>query len=91
MTQLENNPLLSPEHIQNWSHIVPPFSSGASVVSQGFVQALTATGRADVLQQFNIPLIHAMCAVLYPEFSAKPSRTSIVRCATRTEAGRPAH
>lgn len=71
VTQLENNPLLSPEHIQNWSHIVPPFSAGASVISQGFVQALTATGRADVLQQFNIPLIHAMCAVHYPEFFRK--------------------
>ena len=54
----------------NWPAIVPAFYAVQTVWAQSAVRALEATGREDILAKFNIPLLHAMCAVFNPYFMA---------------------
>jgi glycosyltransferase involved in cell wall biosynthesis len=65
---LENQAHLSPQYVHNWSNIVPAFFSGETIWGEDMVQALKAIGREDVLREFNIPLLHAACAVFHPDY-----------------------
>jgi hypothetical protein len=65
--RLEDWPHLPARSIQNWSPLVPRFFGGPTIWGEDVVQALTATGREDVLTEFNVPLLHALCAVYWPK------------------------
>lgn len=51
-----------------WPEIVPAFFSVQTVWAEAAVEALQVIGRADLLRQFNIPLLHALCAVSHPDY-----------------------
>ena len=59
----------------NWPTIVPAFYAVQTVWAQSAVRALEATGRDDILEKFNVPLLHAMCAVFNPHFFADVIRS----------------
>jgi hypothetical protein len=65
---LEDQAHLSLRYVRNWSDIVPAFFAGETVWGEDVVQALKATGREDVLREFNVPLLHASCAVFHPDY-----------------------
>jgi hypothetical protein len=64
--RLEDYPHLPASALRDWSELVPRFFAGSTIWGEDVVQALRATGRDDVLRQFNVPLLHAMCAALNP-------------------------
>jgi len=66
--RLADQPHLPVKYVRNWSNIVPAFFSGNTIWGEDIVQALRATGREDILRDFNIPLLHAMCAVFNPDY-----------------------
>lgn len=65
--QLEDFPHLPKYYVRNWSNLVPRFFSGSTIWGEDIVQALKATGREDILRDFNVPRLHAQCAVFHPE------------------------
>ncbi|MGD9394540.1 MAG: glycosyltransferase [Dehalococcoidia bacterium] len=65
---LEDQAHLSSRYVRNWSDIVPAFFAGETIWGEDMVQALKATGREDVLREFNVPLLHASCAVFHPDY-----------------------
>lgn len=65
--RLEDFPHLPQYYVRNWSNLVPRFFSGSTIWGEDIVQALKATGREDILRDFNVPLLHAKCAVFHPE------------------------
>jgi glycosyltransferase involved in cell wall biosynthesis len=65
---LEDYPHLPERYIKGWSQIVPKFFSGSTIWGEDAVQALTAIGRTDILRHFNVPLLHAQCAVFNPKY-----------------------
>jgi len=66
--QLTNQIHLPINYVHNWSNLVPSFFSGETIWGEDVVQALKAIGRDDILRDFNIPLLHAMCAVFNPAY-----------------------
>ncbi|MDH7570892.1 MAG: glycosyltransferase [Armatimonadota bacterium] len=64
--RLEDFDHLSKESIRRWSNLVPRFFAGTTVWGETVVQALTALGRDDLLAEFNVPLLHGMCAAFEP-------------------------
>ncbi len=65
---LENQAHLPLRYVHNWSDIVPAFFAGETIWGEDVVQALKAIGREDVLREFNVPLLHAACAVFHPDY-----------------------
>jgi hypothetical protein len=65
--RLEDWPHLPAKSVKDWSPLVPRFFGGSTIWGEDVVQALKATGREDLLTEFNVPLLHAMCAVFYPK------------------------
>lgn len=66
--QLEDYPHLPKKYIRIWSKIVPKYFSGSTIWGEDVVQALVAVGRNDILREFNVPLLHAKCAVFNPAY-----------------------
>jgi len=64
--RLEDQKHLSKECVDKWSVLVPRFYSGNTIWGEDVVQALRAIERDDVLSEFNVPLLHAMCMVFNP-------------------------
>ena len=64
--RLETKSLLPKEAVRDWSPLVPAFFCGPTMWGETAVKALSAIGRKDVLADFNIPYLHAKCAVFYP-------------------------
>ena len=60
---LKNFPHIPFSSIKNWSKYVPALFSAECVWGEDIIQALKATNREDLLVDFNIPLLHAMCLV----------------------------
>lgn len=65
--RLENKQQFSSEHLKAWSELVPRFYSGPTIWGETAVQALRATQREDVLEDFDLAYLHANCAVFYPQ------------------------
>lgn len=65
---LKDWPHLPSFYVDNWSSLVPAFFSGPTIWGEDVVQALRATGREDMLKHFNLPLLHAKCAVFHPAY-----------------------
>ena len=65
---LEDQAHLPKRFVRNWSNLVPEFFSGQTMWGESVVQALKAVGREELLRDFNIPLLHAMCAVFNPSY-----------------------
>ena len=66
-------PLKDDPHMQafkdlSWPVLVPEFFSVQTVWAEGAVEALQAMGRTDLLSQFNVARLHALCVVLHPDY-----------------------
>jgi hypothetical protein len=67
--RLEDWPHLPQESVRKWSPIVPRFFSGPTIWAEDYVQAATAMGRTDLLNDLNLGLLHAICLVGNPQFT----------------------
>lgn len=65
---LDEFPFLTPRYKNGWSTMVPRYFSRSTVWAEGVVQALKATKREDLLSMLNLPMLHARCLALEPEF-----------------------
>jgi len=65
--RLEDWPHVPAKAVRDWSPLVPRFFGGPTIWGEDVVQALKAAGREDLLAEFNIPLLHAICAVFHPK------------------------
>lgn len=63
--RLNDQPHLPTNCEQDWSEIVPVFYSVQTIWAEATVNALSAMGRLDVLNKFNIPLLYALCSVFH--------------------------
>jgi glycosyltransferase involved in cell wall biosynthesis len=66
--RLQDQPHLPQGCWDNWPKIVPAFYAVQTVWAQSAVCSLQAIGRHDILEKFNLPLLHAMCAVFNPHY-----------------------
>jgi glycosyltransferase involved in cell wall biosynthesis len=66
--KLQDQPHLPEGCWNNWPVVVPEFYAVQTVWAQAGWSALKATGRDDILEAFNVPLLHAMCAVFNPQY-----------------------
>lgn len=66
--RLENEPHMQAFHNLKWPDLVPKFFSVETVWAEAAVEALQATGRTDLLRQFNFPFLHALCIFYHPDF-----------------------
>lgn len=66
--RLEDVPHLPQDLVREWSDIVPRFWSGSTVWGEDVVQALKRMGRNDILNEFDVAQLHALCAVFNPEY-----------------------
>lgn len=66
--RLEDQPHLPRECWTNWPQNVPKYFAVQTVWAQSGLAALTATGRDDILREFNLPLLYAKCMVFNPQF-----------------------
>jgi glycosyltransferase involved in cell wall biosynthesis len=66
--RLEDYPHLPRNYVWDWSRIVPRFFSDSTIWGEDIVRALRSVGREDILRQFNVPLLHAKCAVFNPAY-----------------------
>lgn len=73
--ELEAWPHLPHQYVRNWSELVPRFFAGNTIWGEDVVQALKATGRSDVLREFNVPLLHAFCVAFNPRFTRLTMRS----------------
>ena len=76
---LEDRPHIPQFALENWSELVPRIFTGASISSENIVQALRATGRGELLCEFNLPYVHAMCSIEAP--ALRPSIENSLLCA----------
>ena len=53
---------------KTWPNLVPKFYSVQTVWAQAGLAALSATKRQDLIEVYNVPLLHAMCIVYNPTF-----------------------
>ena len=67
--RLEEQRHLPAQSLADWSELVPRFFSGNTVWGEDLVAALRAVGCSDVLREFNVPLLHAMCLVFHPQYA----------------------
>src|SRR5690348_7711765 len=68
--RLEDQAHLPVDCAARWPVTVPPFFAVQTVWAQSAVSALRTTGREAVLEEFDIGLLHAMCAVFNPTYVA---------------------
>lgn len=66
--KLQDQSHLPVECLNDWPAIIPEFYAVQTVWAQAGWGALKATGREDVLKEFNVPLLHATCAVFNPQY-----------------------
>ncbi len=66
--RLQDQRHISSESIRNWSKLVPAFYSVQTIWAEAAVGALMATGRSDLLRDFNVPILYAELAMWHPEF-----------------------
>lgn len=59
---------IPPYYINNWSKLVPPYFSGNTIWGENVVQVLKALGNDHLIKNFNVPLLHAKCAVFNPSY-----------------------
>jgi glycosyltransferase involved in cell wall biosynthesis len=83
---LEEQAHLSLRYVHNWSDIVPAFFAAETIWGEDMVQALKAVGREDVLKEFNVPRLHAACAVFHPNYLPVTLR-SLYRALKKTQRG----
>lgn len=67
--RLEDQSQLPKRYVQNWSALVPKFYSVQTIWAEALVTTLRLTQRTDVVSDFNVPLLHAMCVVFNPRYS----------------------
>ena len=66
--QLDTVPYLRRGVLDNWPAVIPRFYSVETVWAQAAIEALRAIGRADLIPDFNVPLLHAKCAIAHPDY-----------------------
>lgn len=67
--RLEDWPHLPQWSVTGWSSWVPRLFLGQTIWAEDVVQAARAAGRTDLLREFNIPLLHALCLCSHPAYS----------------------
>lgn len=67
--RLEDWPHLPQWSVKGWSSWVPRLFLGQTIWAEDVVQATRAAGRGDLLREFNIPLLHALCLCSHPAHS----------------------
>jgi hypothetical protein len=67
--RLEDQSQLPKRYVQDWSAFVPKFYSVQTIWAEALVTTLRLTQRADLVSDFNVPLLHAMCIVFNPRYS----------------------
>jgi hypothetical protein len=67
--RLREQPHLSSNVEETWSKIVPPFFSVETIWAEAAVDALQATGRFDLLKDFNVPRLYADLVMWHPAYS----------------------
>ena len=72
--RLEDQPHLPVDCARNWPVTVPAFFAVQTVWAQSAVAALLATKRQAVLKEFDVALLHAMCAVFNPRYARSTMR-----------------
>jgi hypothetical protein len=72
--RLEDQPHLPADCARNWPLTVPAFFAVQTVWAQSAVAALLATDRQAVLKEFDVALLHAMCAVFNPRYARSTMR-----------------
>lgn len=72
----ENEPFLDQEFLAAWPVGVPRFFSGPTMWAAGAVQALQATGRHDLVEEFNYPSVHAACLAYAPTMRYRTMRNA---------------
>lgn len=66
--RLEDQAHLPANCVATWPVVVPAFFAVQTVWAQSAVAALRATGRERELDEFNMALLHGMCAVFNPAY-----------------------
>ena len=66
--RLEDQPHLPVDCASDWPATVPAFFAVQTVWAQSAIAALRATGRDGVLRDFDMALLHGMCAVFNPGY-----------------------
>jgi glycosyltransferase involved in cell wall biosynthesis len=62
---LRDQPHLPATCEKDWSNIVPAFYSVQTIWAEATVNSLQATGRTDILKDFNVPRLFAFCSINY--------------------------
>lgn len=62
---LRDQPHLPATCEQDWSDIVPVFYSVQTIWAEAAVHALRATGRTDILKDFNVPKLYSFCYIFH--------------------------
>ncbi len=65
---LRDQPHLPDGCWKNWPPVIPKFYSVQTVWAQSGWCAMQETSRNDLLEEFNVPLLHATCAVFNPQY-----------------------
>lgn len=68
--RLQDQPHLPADCLKTWSKIVPAFYSVQTIWAESVVSALTATGRHDVLHEFNVPRLYADCLFFHRNYAS---------------------
>jgi len=83
---LRDQPHLPTTCEQNWSTIVPVFYSVQTIWAEATVNSLKATGRTDILKDFNVPLLYAFCFIFHYRYMSTASY-SFYRALRATQRG----
>ncbi len=65
---LRDQPHLPAKCEQDWSDIVPVFYSVQTIWAEATVNALRATGRTDILKDFNVPKLYTFCYIFHHQY-----------------------
>lgn len=68
--RLEDQEHLEKSYLAAWSSYVPRFYSVQTIWAEALVEALSAMDRRDLLDRFNLPLLHSMCLVFNPRYAS---------------------
>lgn len=63
--RLSDQPHLKSNAESTWSEVVPKFYSVQTIWAEAAIEALKATGRNDLIVQFNKPQLYALCFVFH--------------------------
>lgn len=66
--RLEDAPHLKGRNDYLWDNLIPRFYSIQTIWAESAVVALRETKRLDLLDEFNLPLLYAQCAIFHPNF-----------------------